>query len=91
MSMNNLDVAGILSTYALKVQKARDTKHLRDIVRDPKSELDVVGSDVYPVIKIINEEVDLCDSCRSVIADCMNYLVMIKRKMTNKCTKGAPV
>lgn len=51
----------------------------------------VVGSDVYPVIKIINEEVDLCDSCRSVIADCMNYLVMIKRKMTNKCTKGAPV
>lgn len=51
----------------------------------------VVGGDVYPVIKIINEEVDLCDSCRSVIADCMNYLVMIKRKMTNKCTKGAPV
>ncbi len=40
MSMNNLDVAGILSTYALKVQKARDTKHLRDIVRDLKSELD---------------------------------------------------
>lgn len=47
--------------------------------------------ETYPVIKIMNEEVYLCDSCRSVIADCMNYLMMIKRKMTNKCTKGAPV
>ena len=29
--MNNLDVAGILRTYAEKATKARDTKHLRDI------------------------------------------------------------
>lgn len=41
ISMNNLDIAGILSTYALKAQKARNTKHLRDIVRDLKSELDL--------------------------------------------------
>ena len=39
--MNKLDVAGILQTYALKVQNARDTAHLREIVCDLKSTLDV--------------------------------------------------
>lgn len=39
--MNNYDVAGILTTYALKASGARDTTHLRNIVRDLKAELDL--------------------------------------------------
>lgn len=39
--MNNFDVAGILTTYALKVSTARNTEHLRAIVRDLKSDLDL--------------------------------------------------
>ena len=39
--MNNLDVAGILSTYALQASAAKDTKHLRNIIRDLKEELDL--------------------------------------------------
>ena len=39
--MNNLDVAGILTTFALKAANARDTEHLRDIVRELKSDLDL--------------------------------------------------
>ena len=39
--MNNLDVAGILRTYSEKARLARDTEHLRDIVRELKEELDL--------------------------------------------------
>lgn len=39
--MNNLDVAGILTTYALKAANARNTKHLRNIVRNLKADLDL--------------------------------------------------
>lgn len=39
--MNNFDVAGILLTYAERASKARDTKHLRKIIRGLKSELDL--------------------------------------------------
>lgn len=38
--MNNLDVAGILRTYSEKVVRARNTYHLRNIVRNLKQELD---------------------------------------------------
>ena len=41
LTINNLDVAGILTTYALKASNARDTKQLRNIVRDLKMELDL--------------------------------------------------
>ena len=39
--MNNLDVAGILQTYAEKVRKARNKKHLKNIIKDLKQELDL--------------------------------------------------
>lgn len=39
--MNNLDVAGLLRTYAEKARLAKDTEHLRDVVRDLKQELDL--------------------------------------------------
>ena len=39
--MNNLDVAGLLRTYAEKARLARDTEHLRDILRELKKELDL--------------------------------------------------
>lgn len=39
--MNNLDVAGILRTYAEKAQKAQNTKQLRRIVRELRQELDL--------------------------------------------------
>lgn len=37
--MNNYDVAGLLKTYSEKCRTARNTKHLQEIVRDLKSEL----------------------------------------------------
>lgn len=39
--MNNLDVAGILRTYAEKARLAKDTEKLRDIIRELKQELDL--------------------------------------------------
>ena len=39
--MNNLDVAGILSTYALKASAAKTTKQLRKILMDLRSEIDL--------------------------------------------------
>lgn len=39
--MNNRDVAGVLQTYAEKASKARNTKHLREIITDLKHELDL--------------------------------------------------
>lgn len=39
--MNQFDVAGILTTYASKVRYARDKNHLKEIIRDLKSELDL--------------------------------------------------
>jgi len=38
--MTNLDVAGLLKTYSEKCAKARDSEHLKDIVRDLKHRLD---------------------------------------------------
>jgi len=37
--MNNLDVAGLLKTYSEKCQNARNAEHLKNIIRDLKSEL----------------------------------------------------
>lgn len=39
--LNNLDVAGVLRTYAEKARLAKDTEHLREVVRDLKQELDL--------------------------------------------------
>lgn len=41
ISMNNLDVAGILRTYSEKAAKAKNTDQLRENVRDLKQELDL--------------------------------------------------
>jgi len=37
--MNELDVAGLLRTYSEKCANAYSTKHLKQLVRDLKSEL----------------------------------------------------
>lgn len=39
--MNELDVAGVLHTYAEKASKATNTKLLRKILRDLKEDLDL--------------------------------------------------
>ena len=39
--MNQLDVSGILTTYASKARYARNQKHLKEIIRDLKQELDL--------------------------------------------------
>lgn len=47
--MNNLDVAGLLMTYSGKCRKARNSEHLKEIIRDLKKEL---NSDVIKKLKI---------------------------------------
>lgn len=37
--MNNLDVSGLLKTYSMKCRDARDSEHLKELVRDLKKEL----------------------------------------------------
>ena len=39
--MNNLDVSGILRTYAEKARKAATTAQLKEICRELKQELDL--------------------------------------------------
>ena len=39
--MNNYDVSGILQTYAERARKARDTKQLREVIKELKEELDL--------------------------------------------------
>lgn len=39
--MNNLDVAGLLRTYAEKARLAKNTEQLRDIIWNLKKELDL--------------------------------------------------
>lgn len=39
--MNQYDVAGILKTYSEKCSKCSDTKRLRKLVKELKSELDL--------------------------------------------------
>ena len=41
LTMNNLDVAGILMTYSLKASGTKNTEDLRDLIRDLKQELDL--------------------------------------------------
>ena len=41
LTMNNLDVAGILTTYSLKAKGTKNTEDLRDLIRDLKQELDL--------------------------------------------------
>jgi len=41
LTMNNLDVAGILMTYSLKAKATKNTEDLRDLIRDLKQELDL--------------------------------------------------
>jgi hypothetical protein len=38
-NMNNLDVSGLLMTYSMKCKDARDSEHLKELVRDLKKEL----------------------------------------------------
>lgn len=40
-TMNKLNVAGILTTYAQKTRLARNTKQLRRLVRELRKELDL--------------------------------------------------
>lgn len=39
--MTQYDVAGILQTYAAKAAKARDKKHLKEILKDLRREFDL--------------------------------------------------
>lgn len=39
--MDNLDVSGILMTYSEKASRAINKKHLKEIIRDLKAELDL--------------------------------------------------
>lgn len=39
--MDNLDVAGILTTYAEKARRAQSKKQLKEIIRELKKELDL--------------------------------------------------
>ena len=39
--MNNLDVSGILKTYSERAKLARNKEHLKKIIKDLKSELDL--------------------------------------------------
>ena len=39
--MNKYDVSGILRTYSEKAAKARNAKHLKEIIRELKKELDL--------------------------------------------------
>lgn len=41
LAVNNLDVAGLLQTYALKAQRIDNTKDLRKMIRDLREELDL--------------------------------------------------
>ena len=39
--MNNLDIAGILATYAQKASKTTDKEKLKELIKDLKIELDL--------------------------------------------------
>lgn len=39
--MNNLDIAGIITTYSVKISKTTDKEKLKELIRDLKSELDL--------------------------------------------------
>ena len=39
--MTNLEVAGILQTYAEKARKARNKEKLKEIIKDLRAELDL--------------------------------------------------
>lgn len=39
--MSNLDIAGLLTTYALKIRLITDKEKLKDTIRELKSELDL--------------------------------------------------
>ena len=41
MTMNELDVAGLLQTYAFKAKSSKDTEQLRRIIRELKADLDL--------------------------------------------------
>lgn len=41
MAMNELDVSGLLQTYAFKAKNSKNTKQLREIIRELKAELDL--------------------------------------------------
>lgn len=48
--MNNLDVSGLLQTYAEKCRKTRNEEHLKEIVRELKREL---NSDEIRKLKVL--------------------------------------
>jgi len=48
--MNNLDVAGLLRTYSEKCANARNSEHLKELVRELKREL---NSEEIKKLKII--------------------------------------
>ena len=39
--MNKYDIAGTLKTYAEKVSRARDVKHIKELLKELKQELDL--------------------------------------------------
>ena len=49
--MNNLDVAGVLTTYSIKCSKARNDEHLKDLIRELKKELSAKEIKKMKVIK----------------------------------------
>lgn len=51
--MNNLDIAGLLKTYAEKCIYAKNAKHLKEIVRDLKQEL---NANEIKKLKMIGED-----------------------------------
>lgn len=63
--MNNLDIAGLLQTYAYRAAKATTTSQLRKIIKELREELDlrkvrmddkqfrVVATDIYVLNKVL--------------------------------------
>lgn len=48
--MTNLDVAGLLNTYSKKCVNARNSEHLKELIRDLKKEL---NSEVIKKMRMI--------------------------------------
>ena len=49
--MDNLDVSDILMTYSEKAKRARSKEHLKEIIKDLKSELDLRKLEEFLVYK----------------------------------------
>lgn len=54
--MNNLDVSGLLKTYSEKTANARNDLHLKEIIRDLKSELNSKEISKLKVQKVVKHD-----------------------------------